>query len=45
MPHDLDTEDEEYLGDGQYVGMPLFAEIGPLTLDPQMEKEVDQTFK
>ena len=45
MPHDLDTEDEEYLGDGQYVGMPLFAEIGPLTLDPLMEKEVDQTFK
>lgn len=45
MPHDLDTEDDDFLGNGQYVGMPLFAEIGPLTLDPNMEKEVEQTFK
>lgn len=45
MPHDLDTEDDDFLGNGQYVGMPLFAEIGPLTLDPIMEKEVEQTFK
>lgn len=26
----------------QYQGMPLFAEIGPLQLDPTMQKEVDE---
>lgn len=43
MPHDLDSEDYEDLdlGTGQYIGMPLFAEIGPIMLDPNMEQEVD----
>ena len=45
IPHDLDTEDDEELGDGQYMGMPLFAEIGPLKLDPKMQEEVESTFK
>lgn len=41
IPHDLDTDDDEELGNGQYMGMPLFAEIGPLVLDPNMEQEVE----
>lgn len=50
LPHDLDTGGGEQdtldlIGDGKYVGMPLFAEIGPLTLDPIMEREVEQMFK
>ena len=46
IPHDIEMEDEdEELGNGQYMGMPLFAEIGPLILDPNMEQEVEQTFK
>jgi len=45
-PHDLENgESEDELGNGQYVGMPLFAEIGPLALDPKMKREVEQSFK
>lgn len=46
IPHDIDIEeDDEELGNGQYMGMPLFAEVGPLVLDPKMEEEVEQTFQ
>ena len=47
MPHDIDVDedDEGDLGHGQYMGMPLFAEIGPLKLDPKMEQEVDESFQ
>ena len=38
--HAIPVENDAYPA---YQGMPLFAEVGPLLLDPTMEKEVEES--